>query len=53
MQKETSKNLKSVEAIEHDDAKRKNIPTIEFQSLLKLNCATDSVQAALQKITGK
>ncbi len=35
MQKKTSKNPKTVEALTHDEAKRRNIPTAEFQSVLK------------------
>jgi adenine-specific DNA-methyltransferase len=33
--KSTAKNTKTVEALKHDDAKRKNIPTAEYQSVIQ------------------
>jgi adenine-specific DNA-methyltransferase len=33
--KSTSKIAKTVEAFKHDDAKRKNIPTAEYQSVIQ------------------
>ncbi len=35
MAKKSSKSPKSVETLKHDEAKRKNIPTAEFQSVLQ------------------
>jgi adenine-specific DNA-methyltransferase len=33
--KNTTGSKKSVEALKHDEAKRKNIPTTEYQSVLQ------------------
>jgi adenine-specific DNA-methyltransferase len=46
--KSNSKPAKTVEALKHDEAKRKNIPTAEFQSVLQKN-EQDPVRVAYER----
>jgi len=41
-------SIKSVESITHDDAKRKNIPTAEYQSVVKQD-QQDPIRVAYER----
>src|SRR2546425_2056768 len=46
--KSNSKPAKTVESLKHDEAKRKNIPTAEYQSVLQKN-QQDPVRVAYER----
>ena len=48
MAKRVTNRKKTVEALKHDEATRKNIPTAEYQSVMQKN-EQDPVRVALQR----